>query len=32
MKIYIDKRNGAIYSEEQFEALVDRDLFNFNFF
>ena len=32
MKIYIDKRNGAIYSEEAFEGLVNKDLFNFNYF
>ena len=32
MKIYIDKRNGVIHSEEMFERLVDEDLLDFNHF
>lgn len=32
MKIYIDKKNGTIYSEEMFERLVNKDLLDFNHF
>lgn len=32
MKIYIDKKNGAIYSKKMFECLVNKDLLDFNHF
>ena len=32
MKIYIDKKDGTLYSEKMFERLVDKDLRNFNNF